>query len=154
MSPSTPILLHQCYLAIDGSRAGTARVSFGAMRVMRIAAGNICGGRIARGGALAPPSCYPPDFSASAYKPQEIPSEVTSVLARRKVKSLVDDAPSLIASCKADRRELTGSWYSNDAIVSHEADECAARQGTGKEKRVTSIGKLVTTDNRSVRRIR
>ena len=42
-----------------------------AMPVMRIAACNICGGRIARGGASAPPPCYLPDISASADKPQE-----------------------------------------------------------------------------------
>jgi hypothetical protein len=120
---------------------------------MRIAAGNICGGRIARGGAFAPPPCDLPDISASAYKPQEI-TERSDIgpLDHRKLKLLVDDARRRIARCRAGRRELAESWQSNVDIMSHEA-ECAAREGT-EEKRVTSIGKLVTTDDRSVRRVR
>jgi hypothetical protein len=121
---------------------------------MRIAAGNICGGRIAGGGAFAPPPCDLPDISASAYKPQEI-TEGSDIgpLDHRKLKPLVDDARRRIARCRAGRRELAESWQSNVAIMSLEADECAAREGT-EEKRVTSIGKLVTIDDRSVRRVR
>ena len=102
---------------------------------MRIAAGTFAGKDSTRRRFRAA-AVRPTWHSASAYKPQEI-TERSDIgpLDHRKLKPLVDDARRRIARCRAGRRELTESWESNVAIMSHEADECAAQQGTGREAR-------------------